>query len=342
MSIAHRVGAALVCCAVWSSLTTFVSAEQVNVYSARKEALIKPILDQFTAKHGIQVNLVTGKADALITRLASEGKHSPADVLVTTDVGRLQRAKAQNLLQSYQSKSLQQAIPQKLRDADQQWFALTLRARPIMYMPQRVDPAQLQGMAQLAEAQWRGRICIRSSNNIYNQSMVAAMLVDNSAAQVRQWAEGLVNNLARPPKGGDRDQIKAAVAGVCDIAIANTYYLAGMLRDTDPKNRKIAEQIRVFWPDQDGSGAHVNISGAAITKHAPNKGNGQKLLEFMITPEAQQWYAQTNHEYPVLAGVQWSDTLQSFGEFKAESIPLQRVGELNGEAVKVMDQAGWQ
>ena len=341
MSMFKRISATLVCCAVWSSLSINVSAEEVNVYSARKEALIKPILDKFAKENNIKVNLVTGKADALITRLASEGKHSPADVLITTDVGRLQRAKNQNLLQSYISDSLQQAIPEKLRDADSQWFALTMRARPIMYVPERVDPKQLRGMAELTDEQWRGRICIRSSSNIYNQSMVSAMLVNKPAEQVEAWAKGIVSNMARPPKGGDRDQIKAAVAGVCDIAIANTYYLAGMLNDTDTNNRKIAQQIKVFWPDQEGAGAHINISGAAVTKHAPNKTNAQKLLDFMVTEEAQQWYAQTNHEYPVVAGVVWSDTLQNFGQFKAESVPLQKVGELNGEAVKVMDKAGW-
>lgn len=318
-----------------------VHAEEVNVYSARKEALIKPILDQFTQQTNIKVNLVTGKADALISRLSSEGELSPADIIITTDVGRLHRAKSQNLLQSFESSELQAAIPARLRDPEHQWFGLTKRARPIMYVPGRVKASELSRMEDLTDAKWQGRICIRSSGNIYNQSMVAAMLAQNEEQVVQNWAEGLVSNLARPPKGGDRDQIKAAVAGICDIAIANTYYLAGMLTDTDKKNREIAEQIKVFWPNQNDRGAHVNISGAAITKNAPNKTNAQKLLAFMVTPEAQEWYAQTNHEYPVVEGVKWSPVLKGFGEFKAEQVDLQKVGELNAEAVKLMDRAQW-
>lgn len=317
------------------------SATEVNVYSARKEALIKPILDKFTAKTNIQVNLVTGKADALISRLSSEGALSPADVIITTDVGRLYRAKSQGLLQPYQSDTLNAAIPANYRDNDNQWFGLTLRARPILYVPTRVKPEELSTMEDLADKKWAGRICIRSSSNIYNQSMVAVMLAQESQADVQNWANGLVKNMARPPKGGDRDQIKAAVAGVCDIAVANTYYLAGMLNDTDSKNHSIAKQIKVFWPNQSGRGAHVNISGAAITKNAPNQAAAQQLIDFMVTKETQQWYAQTNHEYPVVEGVEWSETLKSFGQFKAENVDLYKVGDFNTKAVQLMDRAGW-
>lgn len=325
---------------VGASISAAVAAE-VNVYSARKEALIKPILDKFTAQTNIKVNLVTGKADALISRLASEGALSPADVIITTDVGRLHRAKSQNLLQSYQSEQLTQAIPANYRDNDNQWFGLTLRARPIMYVPERVDPTSLSTVENLADKQWQGRICVRSSGNIYNQSMVAAMLTQESESRVQTWAKGLVNNLARPPKGGDRDQIKAAVAGVCDVVIANSYYLAGMLNDTNSTNRDIAEQMKVFWPNQQGRGAHVNISGAAVTKHAPNQLEAQQLIDFMVTKEAQQWYAKTNHEYPVVEGVEWSETLKAFGEFKAEKVDLYKVGDFNSKAVQLMDRAGW-
>jgi len=317
------------------------SAAEVNVYSARKEALIKPILDKFTATTNIQVNLVTGKADALISRLSSEGALSPADVIITTDVGRLYRAKSQGLLQAYQSDTLTTAIPANYRDNENQWFGLTLRARPIMYVPTRIKPEELSTMENLADKKWAGRICIRSSNNIYNQSMVAVMLAQESHTNVQNWANGLVKNMARPPKGGDRDQIKAAVAGVCDIAVANTYYLAGMLNDTDSKNHSIAKQIKVFWPNQSGRGAHVNISGAAITKSAPNQAEAQQLIDFMVTKEVQQWYAQTNHEYPVVEGVEWSETLRSFGKFKAENVDLYKVGDFNAKAVQLMDRAGW-
>ncbi|MCW8107206.1 Fe(3+) ABC transporter substrate-binding protein [Alteromonas ponticola] len=318
-----------------------VNAEEVNVYSARKEALIKPLLDKFAAETGIEVNLVTGTADALISRLNSEGKYSPADILITTDVGRLVRAKEQDLTQAVDSSVLAEAIPATLRDDDGHWFSLTMRARPIMYAPERVDVANLSSMEALTDADWKGRICIRSSSNIYNQSMVAAMLQQKGHAETLDWAKKFVKNFARPPKGGDRDQIKAVVSGQCDIAIANTYYLAGMLDSADTAEQKIASQVNVFWPNQGDRGAHINVSGAAVTKSAPNRGNAVKLLEYMVRKEAQAWYAETNHEYPVLDGVEWSETLTQFGTFKAEDIPLHRVGELNAEAVKIMDKAGW-
>jgi iron(III) transport system substrate-binding protein len=314
---------------------------EVNVYSARKEALIKPVLDKFTAQTGIEVNLITGNADALISRIDSEGKFSPADLLVTTDVGRLQRAKSQQLLQSVESDVLTEKVPARLRDTDNQWFALTKRARTIMYARDRVSAGELNDIEDLTEDKWKGRICIRSSSNIYNQSMVAALIEQIGEAQTLEWAKGLVKNFARPPKGGDRDQIKAVAAGQCDIAIANTYYLAGMLTDSDSAQVEAAQKVAVFWPNQDNRGVHVNISGAGVARYAPNKEAAKALLEFMLTEDAQAWYAEHNGEYPVLEGTAQSAVLKQFGDFKAESIPLQRVGELNSKALVLMDKAGW-
>ena len=325
-----------------ASVSAPLFANEINVYSARKEALIKPVLDKFAEQYNIEVNLITGKADALISRMASEGEFSPADVLLTTDVGRLQRAKEMQLLQPAKSENLVGKIPDNMRDQEHYWYALTQRARPIMYHPERVDVTKLDSVLELAEPQWKGRVCIRSSNNIYNQSMIAAMLVKFGEDKVQSWANDFVKNFARKPKGGDRDQIKAVVAGQCDIAIANTYYLAGMLSDTDGKNREIASQLKVFWPDQNGTGTHVNISGAAVAKHAPNKDNAVKLIEFLANADSQKWYAETNHEYPVVVGVSTSELLNSFGQFKAEEVPLQKVGELNATAIRIMDKAGWQ
>ncbi|HSG53454.1 MAG TPA: Fe(3+) ABC transporter substrate-binding protein [Rheinheimera sp.] len=318
---------------------TEASAAEVNVYSARQEELIKPLLDKFSSDTGIKVNLITGKPDELISRMVSEGRNSPADVLVSTDVGRLYRAKQQGVLQNIESEVLASAIPQELRDPSGQWYGLTMRARPIMYVPGKVDPKELSTYEDLASPKWRGRICIRSSDNIYNQSMLAGMISHSGAEATESWAKGLVANFARPPKGGDRDQIKAAAAGVCDIAIANTYYLGGML--ADPAEKAAAEQVKVFWPNQADRGAHINISGAGVAKFAPNKAEAVKLLEYMTTADAQQWYAETNHEYPVRAGVAVSAILQGFGEFKADKLQLDKLGELNAEAIKVMDRAGW-
>lgn len=337
MNLVKKVS--LLTAAVVAVLVPQLQAAEVNVYSARQEELIKPLLDKFSAQTGIKVNLITGKPDELISRMASEGRNSPADVLISTDVGRLYRAKQQGVLQSIESETLTQTIPQALRDPAQQWFGLTMRARPIMYMPGRVSADQLSTYEDLADPKWRGRICIRSSDNIYNQSMTASMIANDGVKATESWAKGLVANFARPPKGGDRDQIKAAVAGVCDIAIANTYYLGGML--ADPAEKDVASQIKVFWPNQQGRGVHVNISGAGVARHAPNKAQAVQLLEYMTTAEAQQWYAETNHEYPVIADVAVSAILQGFGEFKADQLQLDKLGELNADAIQLMDRAGW-
>lgn len=331
----------LVVAALSSALfsTAAVFADEVNIYSARQEELIKPLLDKFSDQTGIKVNLITGKPDELISRLASEGRNSPADLLISTDVGRLYRAKQQGVLQSIESDKLNAAIPEQLRDPAGQWYGLTMRARPIMYVPGKVNPAELSTYADLTSPKWRGRICIRSSDNIYNQSMIAGIIAHAGADAAEQWAKGLVANFARPPRGGDRDQISAAASGVCDIAIANTYYLGGMLADKEQLS--VAEKVKVFWPDQQGNGVHVNISGAGVAAHAPNKDNAVRLLEYMVTEQAQQWYAQTNHEYPVVAGVEQSDLLKAMGDFKADKLNLDKLGELNAEAIRVMDRAGW-
>lgn len=333
---------ALVFSAVVACFSGQLAAQEVNVYSARKEELIKPLLDEFEKANKVKVNLVTGKADALISRMASEGDLSPVDVILTTDVGRLYRAKSMGLTQPVESEFLDNRIAEHLRDPQGNWYSLTMRARPVMYHPDRVDTKELSGVLDLADDKWKGRVCIRSSNNIYNQSMIAAMMVKFGEQKVQSWANDFVKNFARKPKGGDRDQIKAVAAGQCDIAIANTYYLGGMLADSNSQNFQIASQLKVFWPDQSDTGAHVNVSGAAVAKHAPNAELALKLIEFLASDSSQKWYAETNHEYPVVEGIAVSELLQGFGDFKAETVPLEKVGELNGAAVKLMDKAGWQ
>jgi iron(III) transport system substrate-binding protein len=314
---------------------------EVNLYSARKEQLIKPLLDRFTTETGIEVNLVTGKADALLKRIVSEGQNSPADLLLTTDAGRLHRAKAAGVTAGFSSEALQQHVPAQYRDADGHWYGLSLRARPIMYVKGRVDPGELSTYEDLASSKWKGRVCIRSSGNIYNQSLVASLIAADGAEATEAWARGLVANLGRPPQGGDRDQIKAAVAGQCDLAVANTYYLAGMLSGSDAKQRAIAEQVAVFWPNQQGRGAHVNVSGVALLKSSKHRDNAIRLIEFLASDAAQQWYAEANGEYPIRPGIAVSETLQAWGEFKADDLNLGRLGELNPEAVRLMDRAGW-
>lgn len=316
-------------------------ADEVNVYSGRQEALIKPLLDKFTARTGIEVNLVTGGSDALISRLQSEGDLSPADLIIMADAGRLVRANKLGLTQAITDAAILETVPQSFKADNNHWLALTKRARPIMYRKGEVSPDSISKLAELTNAEWKNQVCIRSSSNIYNQSMTASLILIQGEEATSEWASALVENFARSPKGGDRDQIKAVVAGECKLAVANTYYLGGMLSSADEETRSIAEQVGVIWPDQDGSGTHINISGAAITKYAQNTEQAQALLSFMLEAESQQWYAEVNHEYPLLEGVQWSKELQSFGTFKAQDIDFEKMGELNDEALRLMDRAGW-
>lgn len=335
---------ALLVCGVlsgWLGIAQAGSTGEVNLYSARQEQLIKPLLDKFTAQTGITVNLLTGDADTLLRRLQTEGAASPADMLITVDAGRLFRAETAGVLQPVESEVLEQHIPAHLRHPEGLWFGMTYRARTIMYVKERVKPEQLSTYENLATPQWRGKICVRSSNSIYNQSMLASMVATEGAQAAEQWAKGLVANFARRPQGGDRDQVMAAASGQCDLVLANTYYLAQMMVSDNPAQQEAAGQVAVFWPNQSGRGVHVNISGAALTKSAKNRANALQLLEFMVTPEAQQWYAQVNHEYPVRSDVPASDLLRSWGTFKADSVNLTALGVNNPEAVRIMDRAGW-
>lgn len=319
------------------------AAEEVNVYSARKEALIKPLFDKFTEETGIEVNMITGKAGALQKKLELEGENTPADMLITVDAGNLHRAKEAGLLQAVESDVLTSHIPANLRDADKQWFGMTYRARPVFYVKDKVAADELSTYEDLTDPKWKGRICIRSSGNVYNQSLLASMLAANGEEAAQSWANGLVKNMARPPKGGDRDQIKAAAAGECDIAIANSYYYAKMLTGNDEKQKAAAEKVALFWPNQgeEARGAHINISGAAVTKFAKNRSNAIKLMEYMTDDAAQTWYAETNGEYPVKAGIEASETLKNWGDFKADALNMSELGKHNATAVKVMDKAGW-
>ncbi|MCU7937826.1 MAG: Fe(3+) ABC transporter substrate-binding protein [gamma proteobacterium symbiont of Bathyaustriella thionipta] len=315
--------------------------QEVNLYSARKEALIKPIIDDFSEQTGIKVNLITGKADALLQRIKSEGKNTHADVFITTDAVRLYRAKSAGVLQTINSDALNNAIPDNLRDPEGYWYGLSMRARPIFYVKDSVDPNDLSTYEALADSQFKGRICIRSSNNIYNQSLLASMLAADGNDKAQQWTNDFVKNFARKPKVGDRDQIKGAASGQCDIAIANTYYYGKMLTGKKADQKKAAEAVAIFWPNQGDRGTHVNVSGAGVTKYAKNTANAQKLIEFLATKKAQRWYADVNFEYPVRKDVAASELLKNWGEFKADTINLNQLGANNAQAVKIMDRAGW-
>ncbi len=314
---------------------------EVNLYSARKEDLIKPLLDDFSKQTGVAVNLVTGKEEALLQRLQSEGANTPADLLLTSDAGRLAAARQAGVLQAVKSGALDNAIPAVYRDPQGYWYGLSLRARPIIYAGDRVKPAELSTYEDLADPKWKGRICMRSSDSVYNQSLVAGMIAHHGEAKTEAWAKGLVANFARPPKGGDRDQIKAVAAGECDLTLANTYYLGGMVNSSDEAEKQAAAKVAVFWPDAKTTGVHVNVSGAGVTAHARNRDHAVKLLEFLASDAAQRWYAETNNEYPVNPAIPPSATLKTWGEFKADTLNVAKLGELNAAAVKLMDRAGW-
>lgn len=317
------------------------SAEMVNVYSARKEALIKPLLEVFSEETGITVNLLTGKADSLLKRIQVEGRSSPADVFITVDAGRLHRATSGGVLQPISSEILEQKIPANLRDPENHWFSLSRRARPIFYSLDRIDSSKIKRYEDLANSEWKNTLCLRSSNAVYNQSLVASMLIADGEENTGKWIEGIVANLAQPPAGGDTEQLLAIAAGACDITMVNTYYYGRMLASDDNKHREAAAKIGIIWPNQEDRGTHVNVSGAGVVKTARNKANAIKLIEFLVRPESQAWYASVNNEYPVVLGSEVTERLQNLGEFKADSVNLMLLGENNLRAVKVMDRSGW-
>lgn len=313
----------------------------VNLFTSRHYDVDDQLYAQFTEQTGIKVNVVKGKESELIERLTREGEATEGDIFFTADAGKLHAAKEQGLLQKVDSEVLAKNIPANLRDKDSEWFGFTKRARVIVYAKDRVDPSQLSTYEDLADPKWKGKILIRSSENIYNQSLMASFLELNNEEQAKQWAAGIVQNMAREPKGGDTDQVKAVVAGEGDIAISNTYYVGRLLNSTNPEEVKIGEQVGIFFPNQDTTGTHINVSGAGVTKHAKNKDNAIKFLEFLSSPEAQKAFAEANNEYPVHPEVEASETLKSWGDFKAQEIQLSILGERNAEAVKVFNEAGW-
>lgn len=313
----------------------------VNVYTHRHYKADQELFATFQEETGIKVNVVNAKADELIQKMTIEGEQSPADVLITVDAGRLVRAKNKGILQAATSEFLAKTIPAHLKDADNNWFALTKRARVVVYNPAKVNETDLSSYEALTEAKWKNRILVRSSSNIYNQSLLASIIANDGEAAATKWAEGIVANMARSPKGNDRDQIKAVVAGAGDIAIVNTYYIGKLLTSTNPDEVKAGAGIKVFFPNQEGRGAHINVSGAGVAKYAPNKANAIKFIEFLASKTSQEKFALSNFEYPVNREVEASEILKSWGPFKEDKLSLTKLGENNKKAVLTFDIAGW-
>ena len=317
-----------------------LAAGEVNIYSYRQEVLIRPLLDEFTKSTGIKVNIIFQK-DAGIERLKAEGKASPADVVLTVDVANLVQLEDAGLLQPVKSATIEKNIPAQYRDPEGKWFGLSLRARIVVYNPAKVKKEELTTYEALADSNWAKRICIRTSGHTYNLALTSSIVAANGAAKAQEWANGFAKNLARAPTGGDRDQIQAVAAGVCDLAIVNTYYLAGMLASKDEAEKKAASAVKAFFPNQGNRGTHFNISGAAVTASAKNKDNAVKLIEFLSSDAAQKIYADKVQEYPVKAGIEPSEILLGMGSFKADQLPLAKLGELRAETLKIVDRAGW-
>ncbi|WP_196121227.1 Fe(3+) ABC transporter substrate-binding protein [Anaerobacillus alkaliphilus] len=316
-------------------------AGEVNLYTSRHYDTDRQLYDLFEAETGIKVNVIEGKGDELIARLNSEGENTEADLFLTADAGNLYVAKQDGLFQEIQSDELFKNIPANLRDDENMWVGLTKRARVIVYAKDRVDPSELSTYEALTGPEWAGRVLSRTSSNMYNLSLLASFIELNGAEAAEEWAKGIAANLAREPQGGDTDQIRAVVAGEGDVAISNTYYVGRLLNSADKGDVEVGEAVGVFFPNQDTTGTHVNISGVGIIKHSKNVENAIKFLEFLSSVEAQKVFAEGNNEYPVNPDVDWSETVKSWGEFKEQNIPLSILGKNQLEAIKIFDRSGW-
>lgn len=314
----------------------------VNLYSARHYDVDQQLYETFTDETGIRVNVIEGQPDELIERIVNEGEQSPADVFIAVDAGRLWRADEAGIFQPVNSEILNSKVPASLREPSGKWFGITTRARVLVYNTDKVKASELSTYEELADPKWKGRICVRSSSNVYNQSLVGSMVESIGAEATEKWAKGLVANFARQPEGGDVDQIKAVAAGQCDVAIANHYYWARLAKSDDPADAAAVAKTAVFFPNQGDRGTHINISGMGLVKTAPHPENGIAFMEFLVSPEAQKVFAESNNEYPVVAGVALDPLVAKLGEFKVDQTNVAAYGRNNPQANEIFDKAGWQ
>ncbi len=310
-------------------------AAEVVVYSARNEQLIKPLFDAYTKETGVEVKFITDKEGPLLARLKAEGRNTPADILLTVDAGNLWQAAREDLLKAVDSPTLKANVPAYLRDPAHQWFGLSVRARTVIYNPNKVKPGELTTYEDLAGPAWKGRLCLRTSKKVYNQSLVAMMIAEHGEEKTEQIVRGWVANLATDPLPDDTKAMEAVAAGLCDATVVNTYYY-GRLMEKKP-NLPLA----IFWPNQKGSGVHVNISGAGVTKYAKNEREAVKLLEWLSSGKAQNLFADVNMEYPANRGVMWDATVAAWGNFRQNQINVSEAGRLQTRAVMLMDRAGY-
>ncbi len=332
-------GAALLSSANLTAVPAFADGE-VNIYSYRQPYLIEPLLDAFTKETGIKTNVVFA-GEGLGERIAAEGANSPADVLLTVDIGRLDGAKQLGISQPVVSEIVNANVPAEFRDPEGHWIGLTNRARVIYASKERVDQDSIT-YEELADPKWKGRLCTRSGQHVYTVGLVASMVAHHGAGETEKWLEGVRDNLARKPAGNDRAQVKAIFAGECDIALGNTYYMGLMqTNEKEPEQQTWADSVRILFPNTDDRGSHVNVAGVILTKNAPNQDNAVKLIEFLSSDEAQQIYAETNHEYPVKPGVAVSERVASWGEFKKDTLSLADIAKNRKTASELIDEVGF-
>ncbi|MCK7544648.1 Fe(3+) ABC transporter substrate-binding protein [Marinobacter bryozoorum] len=333
-----KLAAAVAACAVTLAPLPAAASGEVNIYSYRQEFLLKPLLDAFTEDTGIETNVVFAKK-GLAERLEREGRNSPADVVMTVDISRISELVDRDLTASVDNETLEANIPENLRHPDGKWFALTTRGRMIFTSLDRVEEGEITSYEELADPEWENRICTRSGKHPYNIALISSMIAHHGAEEAEQWLEGVKNNLARKPQGGDRDQIKAVAEGVCDVAIGNSYYYGVMLQDDE--QRPIAEQVRIVFPNDEGRGTHINISGIALTQSAPNRDNAIKLMEYLSSDEAQQIYAEANNEFPANPDVSPTGIVAEWGELNADTLSLQTIAENANDAVRMVDRVDY-
>ena len=314
---------------------------QLAVYSARHYDSDDQLYEAFTAQTGIEVSILQGGSDELIERMSREGIASPADVLITVDAGRLWRAEQAQVLQGVTTDLLEERVPAHLRHPEGLWYGFSQRLRVIFYDKENADPAAVSTYEDLADPELDGSICVRSSTNIYNQSLLASMISHHGVEEATSWAAGLVANLARPPQGGDTDQILGVASGECEFALANHYYYIRLAQSADSDQRAAADRVGIIFPNQDGRGVHANIGGAGVARHAPNRDNAVRFLEFLVSDEAQALFARGNHEYPVVEGVEPEPALAAWGDLVLDDLDVAELGINNPEAVRIADRVGW-
>ena len=315
-------------------------SKELNLYSSRHYDTDERLYSDFTDATGITINRIEGNADELIARMRAEGTNSPADILLTVDTSRLERAKNEGVLQSIDSAVLEERIPGNLQDSDNQWFGFSQRARIIFYDKNDVQEPP-QDYVSLADPAYKGMVCHRSSSNAYSQTLLAAVIENHGAEAAKEWAAGVVANFARDPEGGDTDQLRGLISGQCDISIANTYYFARALRTEVEGVSDQIDQIGWVWPAQDAEGAHMNLSGGGVAAHAPNRDNAIAFLEYLASDQAQQYFSAGNDEFPAVPGVTRSESVAKLGEFKADEVDLSAVAKNIPEAQKIFNEVGW-